>query len=435
MTVWSDGWGQGGSSAPRTRWIWNFYGNLSKNATNLDDTGVHTLLYDYQNGVDPDVISFSLLCTNEYATSSGAPVQVNVSQGIPSYVAVLLDSTNFSGAAWNPYTSSNLTINLGTIQGWHSLWVGLRGLPLDATQTWQWKHLYLASLPLLVITNPAANVVSQPIIQIYGFCQEPLASISYDISNAIGVATNQPSEITDRYYDTNACGFTTSCFECLDVPLTNGLNIITIHATDLTGDTTVTNFNFTLDYSSKTNPPTVQVTWPQNGAQISGSNFTCRGWIDDPTAIVTTQLVFTNGNTNVFVGGIYTNVYAGAVERNGNFWLENLPISTGTNLFTITIKDVVGNTTVTNVSVVQSPLVLTINPVTPDNQLWQATVNLTGTISSANFAVWVNGVKGHNNGNGTWSANNVPVNSGGTASFMAMAYAPSEQQPDGSYGN
>ena len=59
--------------------------------------------------------------------------------------------------------------------------------------------------------------------------------------------------------------FTTNYFECLDVPLTNGLNVITIHATDLAGDTTTTNFNFTLDYSSKTNPPVVQITWPQDG--------------------------------------------------------------------------------------------------------------------------------------------------------------------------
>ena len=49
--------------------------------------------------------------------------------------------------------------------------------------------------------------------------------------------------------------------------------------------------------------------------------------------------------------------------------------------------------------------------------------------------IWVNGVKGHNNSNGTWSASNVPVNDGGTASFTATGYAPNEQQPDGSYGN
>jgi hypothetical protein len=148
-----------------------------------------------------------------------------------------------------------------------------------------------------------------------------------------------------------------------------------------------------------------------------------------------TQLVFTNANTNLFCGGIYTNVYAGAVDRNGNFWLENLPLTAGTNMFTIKVTDAVGNTSKTNISVVQSTLVLTVNPVTPDSQLWQPTVNLTGTISDPTYAVWVNGVKGHNNGNGTWSANNVPNNNGSAASFTATAYAPTEQQPDDSDGN
>jgi len=415
-------------------WIWKNFGNYDENGTTLDSSG-NTLLYDYQNGLDPNVISFSIVVTNNYINSTGAPVQLNVTAGVPSYFAVLVDSTNFAGATWNTYTSSNITVYLGSVQGWHDVWVGLRGLPSNAMQAWQWKHLNLTLPPVLVITNPVAGVVDEPMIQIYGYCQDSLASISYDIRNAVGVATNQPSEITDQYYDTNALGFTTNYFECLDVPLTNGLNTITIHATDLAGDTTTTNFNFTLDYSSKTNPPVMQITWPQNGTQISGSNFTCRGAIDDPTATVATQLVFTNGNTNVFAGGIYTNVYAGEVERNGNFWLENLPINTGTNAFTITVTDAVGNTSVTNISLVQSTLVLTVNPVTPDSQLWQPTVNLTGTISISTYAVWVNGVKGHNNGDGTWSANNVPVNDGGTASFTATAYAPTEQQPDGSYGN
>jgi hypothetical protein len=415
-------------------WIWLYFGNLNETATNLDSQGI-TLLNDYQNGLDPNVISFTLSYTNQYAPVSGAPVQVNVTAGAPSFFAVLVDNTNFTGATWNAYTSSNLIINLGTTQGWHDVWVGLKGLPPDATQTWRWDHLNLALPPLLVITNPVTTGVSQPIIQIYGYCQESLASISYDISNAVGVITNQPSEITDRYYDTNVWGFTTNFFECLDVPLTNGLNAITIHATDLAGNITTTNFNFTLDYSNKTNPPVVQITWPQAGTQIGGSNFTCRGWIDDPTAIVTTQLVFTNANTNLFWGGIYTNVYMGSVERNGTFWLENLPMTAGTNSYTITIRDAAGNTTVTNISAVQSALVLTINPVGDNSQLWQTTVYLTGTISDPTYAIWVNGVKGHNNGNGTWSANNVPINNGGTASFTATAYAPTEQQPDGSYGN
>ena len=47
--------------------------------------------------------------------------------------------------------------------------------------------------------------------------------------------------------------------------LTNGLNTITLHATDMAGNVTVTNFSLTLDYSSRTNPPLVNLYWPQNG--------------------------------------------------------------------------------------------------------------------------------------------------------------------------
>jgi hypothetical protein len=99
------------------------------------------------------------------------------------------------------------------------------------------------------------------------------------------------------------------------------------------------------------------------------------------------------------------------------------------------VTDAVGNSTSTNFNVVQSAVTLTVNPVSNPQQLWQPVVNLTGTVSDAAYAIWVNGVKGHNNGDGTWTASNVPVNSGGTASFTVIGYAPNEPQPDGSYGN
>jgi hypothetical protein len=427
LFIWARDWTgitENGNTTPDW-WFYEYFGTITLSDTNLDSQG-NTLLYDYTNGLDPNIISFSLTVTNNYVNNMSAPVQLNVTAGVPSYFAVLVDDTNFADATWNTYTSSSITANLGLNTGWHGVWVGLRGLPSNATQTWQWERLNLLQPPVLAITNPVTNVVSQPMIQIYGYCQDSLASINYDISNAVGMVTNQPSEITDRYFDTNVLGFTTNYFECLDVPLTNGLNTITLHATDLAGDITTTNFNFTLDYSGKTNPPAVQITWPTNGTQISGSNFTWTGSVSDPTATVTGQAVDTNGDTNVVVG---------LVERNGNFWVENLPLGSGTNTLTLTVSDVVGNTSVTNINVIQSSLVLTINPVTPSSQLWQPTVNLTGTISDSTYAVWVNGVKGHNNGDGTWSANNVPTTSGGTASFTATAYSPTEQQPNGSYGN
>jgi len=123
------------------------------------------------------------------------------------------------------------------------------------------------------------------------------------------------------------------------------------------------------------------------------------------------------------------------VERTGKFWVENLPLNNGTNTVTLTVTDTAGNVTTNSFDVVQSALTLTINPVSDPQHLWNPIVDLTGTISDPSYAIWVNGVKGHNHGDGTWSASNVPVNSGGTATFTATAYAANEQQPDGSYGN
>ena len=63
--------------------------------------------------------------------------------------------------------------------------------------------------------------------------------------------------------------------------LTNGLNTITLYAADLAGNVTATNFNITVDYSSKTNPPAVQVYWPLNGVAVCGAGFACNGWVRD----------------------------------------------------------------------------------------------------------------------------------------------------------
>lgn len=38
-------------------WIWKYFGTLDLSATNVDSQG-NTLLYDYQSGIDPNIISF-----------------------------------------------------------------------------------------------------------------------------------------------------------------------------------------------------------------------------------------------------------------------------------------------------------------------------------------------------------------------------------------
>jgi hypothetical protein len=111
-------------------------------------------------------------------------------------------------------------------------------------------------------------------------------------------------------------------------------------------------------------------------------------------------MVDTNGNTNTFNA---------MVGRDGNFWFQCLPLDSGTNLFTLMVTDVVGNITITNLTVVQGDSGLNIDPMSEDQ------TNVTGEISVKTYTVWVNGVEAAlsstPNGNGvyTWEANNPSV--------------------------
>lgn len=406
-------------------WELQWFGNLSVNGTTLDSQG-RTLLYDYQNGLDPNVVQFSIQATNNYVNTASASLQL-VINGSPYYTCALVDDTNLADAVWQSYSGSNITVNLGLTEGWHEILIGMRGFgETPENASWQWKRLKLDfTPPALFITNPVNTTVDIPMIQLQGFSPETLSSISYDLTNAAGLLTNQQVLVLNQFYDTNTFEFTTNTFQAFDVVLTNGVNTFTFHATDLAGNMTTTNYCVTLDYSSKTNPPGIQVTWPQNGTLVSGNSFTVDGYVADATVTVAATITDTNGNANSING---------LVERSGKFWLENMPLNGGTNAVRVTATDAAGNVTTTNFNVVQSTVTLTVNPVA-DSQLWQPTVNVTGTISDTTYAIWVNGVKGRNNGDGTWSASNVPVDSGGTASFTATGYEPNEQQPDGSYGN
>jgi hypothetical protein len=190
-------------------WFWYYYGTTALYDSSVDSQG-NQLWLDYMGGTDPNVIMFSIATTNNYVNSLNVPLQINVTTGVPFYIAVLVNSTNFAAATWSAYASSNITVNLDPAQGWQDVWVGLRGFPADATQTWEWQHLNLTQPPVLAITNPTSSVVDEPVIQIYGYSQEPLAGISYGISNALGTVPGQPSEITDQYYDTTVGNFTTN---------------------------------------------------------------------------------------------------------------------------------------------------------------------------------------------------------------------------------
>jgi hypothetical protein len=352
--------------------------------------------------------------TNQDFNTSTATVQITVSGGVPYYMAVLVDSTAYSTANWTAYNSSNLVVNLGSVEGWHTVSVGLKGYQPDAQQTWNQIQLKLVlTPPVLIVTNPIPGTVTQPVVQLQGYCSENLASISYDLSNSATFETNQQAFVTSSQFDTNNFEYTTTGFECFNIPLADGTNTVTLHATDSAGNVTVTNLVYILDPTANTNPPVINLSWPQNNASISGTNFPVRGVVNDPFATVSAQIVNGGGASSL----------AGLVEQNGSFWIENAPLGSGTNYLTITATNTAGYGSATNIVVFQSSVTLTITSVT-FNEPMSPTATVTGTLTGgSSIIVLVNGIEATNNGDGTWTAYYVPVGDSGTASISADATA------------
>lgn len=385
---------------------------------NLDYSGNgNTFAQDYSNNIVPTVFTFTgIEVRNNYVNNMSVPVELGVA-GSPYYLATLIDDNNFADAAWTAYAGPVVTANLGLTEGWHEMWIGLRGHGDDPTNAvWQWARLKLDFNPAaLAITGPTNTTVGMPVIQLTGYSPEALQSISYDLSNAAGVFTNQQVLVEGQDYSTNTFEFTTNYFQAFDVPLTNGPNVITLHATDWAGNLITLVTNFTLDYSAKTTAPLVQLLWPQEGMEICESNIVCRGQVNDPTATVTVQLVDADGTTNT-AGSL--------VRRDGVFYTDNLVLADGTNYLNYTVTDAAGNVATTNIMVSTSDLGLTLNPVVAGQSL------VTGTIATNGYTIWVNGVEATNNGDGTWSATITPIGvAGGAVVVNAVAGGdPSLQQ-------
>jgi hypothetical protein len=120
-----------------------------------------------------------------------------------------------------------------------------------------------------------------------------------------------------------------------------------------------------------------------------------------------------------------TNTIQGLVERNGTVLAQHLPLSNGTNWLTIAATDAAGNTSTTNLTLFQSGVALTINPLTSD-QLNSSSVTVYGTVSDSTVAVYVNGIQASVNIDGTWEADGVSVKPSGLAMINVQAGADTE---------
>jgi hypothetical protein len=373
---------------------------------------------EYTNSTDPNSISFSLNLGNRHFNSTNAPGRFIVNGGVPSVFAVLVNNENVDHAEWRPFTT-NFTFMLGPTNGEHEVFFGLRGRMTNSEATWLGTTVSLdVSNPVVIVTYPTNGVVTRPILQLRGYSPEPLSTVKFGISNAADVATNELGFLTGSDFDMDTLKYSTNYFQCFDIGLVAGTNLIALSVTDKAGNMTTTNFSVLYDYTLATNPPAVQITWPTNGTEVAGDSLTLDGFVDDPAATVVATIIGTNG---------VTNIVAARIEREGKFWIEGLPLVSGTNFVSLTATNLAGMGTATNLTLIHSDLVITLDPL-PDD-LWTDTVSVSGTISDASYSVWVNGKAATVGGDGHWVADDVPVTRGSTASFTIKAYSPTEPQP------
>ena len=356
-------------------WLYYYFGTngLSTLTDSSTDSQGNTLVSDFQNNQDPNVISFYLSATNSRFSSSTAPVELDITAGTPNYCAVSIDDVNyFSNATWQTYTGTNVSVGPMS-EGWHNVWIGLRGLPANATPTWKGMRVKVdTTAPVLYVTNSIPGDI--PVIQIKGYSTKALSSLTYDIVNSDGALSNQPVAIVDQIYDTNNWEMTTSAFQAYDVELAAGDNTITLHAIDWAGHAASTQVDVTFDNSSKS-APSVTVLWPTNGVALCGSTFHCYGTVDDPTATVYVQQMMSDGtSSNVF----------GLVGRDGRFWVRDMTLEGTTNLV-VTVTDAADNVVTTEVPVIHNNLSLLIDTIHPGD----TNVEIH---ASADAAIYVNDV-------------------------------------------
>jgi len=350
-------------------------------------------------------ISFYLSTTNLFITRTNPPVTVGLLAGTVFYYTTLVDRTDFTNAIWHDYVSSNLTANLsGATNGEHTVWVGLRGAR-DKAPVWNSLRFTLDTVaPIIRISSPT-NSISQPFtlprMVLRGSCSGDLQGISFDLSNAVEIVTNRIAWKTGEDIEPVHFDVTTSYFECDSIRVTNGINTFTIHASNLAGNTTTTNFSFLVDFSSRTNPPVMQLEWPQDGDFIGISSIAMSGQLDDPSTTVIATVV-TNGVTNIVVGLTGSDI---------GFWVHDVPLVAGTNQITLNAVDYFGNTSTTNLTLIRSPV---------DVQVYSFDgTTVIGGISDTNYTVRVNGIQATMDGNAWTATVDVDLRRGGALEITA----------------
>jgi len=199
-------------------WELEYFGYIGLDPNSDPDNDGNNLLYDYNNGINPNILSFSLSVGNQYVDTNIVDGTITVLGGIPSTMAVLVDSTNFASAVWMPF-DTNITINLGSNPGPCDVWVGVGGPSTNVAPSWDETTVILETNALEIsITNPAdGSSFNASRVDVSGsFSAASVGQISVNGVLAFISGTN---------------------FDAINVPLNPGSNAVTAVIEDL-GDAT-----------------------------------------------------------------------------------------------------------------------------------------------------------------------------------------------------
>ena len=211
-------------------WQLTYFGvtGIDPNA-DYDSDGVSNL-DEYLGGTDPNKLVVFPRFGNFYINDTTAYGTFTIYRGVPSQMAILVNTNAFSTAQWQPYTPE-FSVPLGPTDGVYHVWIGVRGLSAGSRQTWNETDLTRdLHAPDVAIISPTNTVTAQPMIDVRGYSPERLLNLYYDVVNDAGTVTNVQALITDQYFDPNSFEFTTNWFLCPDIELTNGVNTITLRA-------------------------------------------------------------------------------------------------------------------------------------------------------------------------------------------------------------